>query len=56
MECEKCKNKIVLHAFSQGNCEICKTEVVTSHIPCDKLCLSCSDEHNKCKGCGCETK
>lgn len=52
MECKKCQSKIVLHAFSNGKCEICKTEVVTVNTPCDKLCEKCSNEHKKCKSCG----
>jgi len=53
MLCDKCnKGKIVLHAFSQGECLICKTNITTPHIPCDLLCQTCSDEHMMCKECG----
>ena len=52
MICEDCKNRIVLHAFSEGKCEICEQDVVTAHIPCDKLCDNCSIVYNKCKACG----
>ena len=52
MECNKCKNSIVLDAFSQGKCEICKTDVSTSHMPCDKLCEDCSTKNKRCKSCG----
>lgn len=41
-----------MSAFSSGNCIICKDEVITSHIPCDKLCTNCSEISNKCKSCG----
>lgn len=53
MICENCKRKIVLHAFSFGKCDKCDCDVTTSHIPCDKLCVNCSDEFKLCKGCGC---
>lgn len=53
MVCNNCrKGKIVLHAFSHGECEKCETEIHTSHIPCDKLCESCSDKYDLCKECG----
>lgn len=55
MVCENCKKgKIVLHAFSNGKCEKCNCDVVTPHIPCDKVCLKCSEEYSLCKECGCE--
>jgi hypothetical protein len=53
MICKKCsKGKIVLWGFSQGKCEICKSNIQTAHIPCDKLCDNCSEKHNLCKECG----
>lgn len=53
MICDNCeKGKIVLHAFSQGNCEVCNCEITTPHIPCDKVCEKCSEEKNLCKECG----
>lgn len=55
MVCEVCKKgKIVLWAFSNGECEVCKEEVWTSHIPCDRLCEECSEKEKRCKECGCE--
>ncbi len=55
MICKQCeKGKIVLHAFSNGNCEKCEVEIITSHIPCDKVCKECSEKYNLCKECGCE--
>jgi hypothetical protein len=57
MVCESCKKgKIVMHAFSEGECEKCGDRVVTSHTPCDKLCKSCSDTLSLCKECGVEIK
>jgi hypothetical protein len=57
MICEECqKGKIVLHAFSYGNCEICNTEITTPHIPCDKVCEKCSEEKKLCQECGKEIK
>lgn len=52
MECNKHKNRIVLHAFSNGKCEKCKKDITTSHIPCDKVCENCSNKYNLCKVCG----
>ena len=52
MECNKHKNMIVLHAFSNGKCEKCSKEITTSHIPCDKVCEACSDKYKLCKVCG----
>lgn len=53
MICKKCsKGKIVLWAFSHGKCKICFSDVQTAHIPCDKLCNSCSEKYKLCKECG----
>ena len=52
MECKKCKNKIVLHAFSSGKCKLCKCDIVTSHIPCDIVCNKYSAIHKICERCG----
>lgn len=50
--CTKCEGKIVLHAFSEGECIICNKIISTGHIPCDKVCDECSIKLNKCKSCG----
>ena len=53
MICKECeKGKIVMHAFSDGQCEKCGCDVVTAHIPCDKLCEDCSEKYNSCRECG----
>ena len=52
MDCGKHKNMIVMHAFSKGECELCGKEIQTSHIPCDKVCKECSEEHKVCQVCG----
>lgn len=39
---------IVLHAFSEGKCEVCGEHIDTPHIPCEK----CSEESHKCTVCG----
>lgn len=52
MECGKHENMIVMHAFSEGKCQECECEVITSHIPCDKVCEKCSEEKNLCQVCG----
>ncbi len=57
MICKECeKGKIVMHAFSTGNCIKCNCEITTGHIPCDEVCLECSDEYSLCKECGKEIK
>ena len=50
-KCEKCKNIVVLHAFSFSNCENCGVEVSTPHIPSYKICDVCAGD-NKCVQCG----
>jgi len=52
MECDKHKNRIVLHAFSKGKCEKCGKNITTSHTPCNKVCEACSDKYNLCEACG----
>jgi hypothetical protein len=53
MICNECKKgKVVMHAFSDGKCEHCGCDVVTPHIPCDKLCENCSEKNNSCRECG----
>lgn len=41
-----------MHAFSFGNCEVCKEEISTSHTPSDKICSKCAEENNLCESCG----
>lgn len=50
--CSDCRTMIVLHAFSEGECKICKKKILTVHIPCYELCDECSEENNICKQCG----
>jgi len=52
MICKKCERRIVLPAFSEGKCEECGKDVITTHIPCYKLCPECSEKLNKCEQCG----
>ena len=56
MNCKKCERIIVLHAFSNGECKICNEEITTPHIPCNKVCESCSEKDNLCEQCGEEIK
>jgi hypothetical protein len=51
MICDKCKGQIVLHAFSYDNCDICMKEIITAHIPCNKVCVECSEKHCVCERC-----
>lgn len=43
---------IVLHAFSDGECEVCEKHIQTEHIPCNKVCRECSFEKELCMSCG----
>ena len=43
---------VVLHAFSEGECEMCGEKISTPHIPCDKVCNECSEKFNFCEVCG----
>lgn len=52
MVCNKCKEMIVMHAFSESNCIICGEEITTAHIPSYKACKECSEELNLCQKCG----
>ena len=52
MDCDKCKNKVVAHAFSEGVCNICDGHVSTPHIPCNVICHQCGEANNLCESCG----
>ena len=53
MKCDNClKGRMVLHAFSQGNCIKCDCDITTEHIPCDLVCKDCSNENMLCEECG----
>lgn len=50
--CKACKNKVVMHAFSEGNCEVCQDVISCVHKPCDKICNCCAEDFNLCESCG----
>lgn len=50
--CDKCTGKIVMHAFSNGECTKCGKEISTYHTPCDLVCSKCSNEKDLCMSCG----
>lgn len=50
--CNNCKNKVVMRAFSWGECEVCGDEISTSHTPSDVVCSKCAEENNLCESCG----
>lgn len=52
MECDIHSDMIVMSAFSEGQCEKCDGKIITSHIPCNKICGKCSVEYNLCIICG----
>lgn len=48
MICKRCERIGVLDAFCFSPCEICSEEIVTSHMPCYKLCDKCSSLSFSC--------
>lgn len=50
--CVNHNSDIVLHAFSDGNCIKCDADIVTEHIPCDKVCEACAEKYDICRKCG----
>ena len=50
--CKNCENRIVMHAFSEGMCEICDIKIISTHTPSDKVCNNCSLEFGVCYVCG----
>jgi len=52
MDCGKHKDNIVLHGFSEGECDVCGRHIDTAHTPCDQVCERCSDDLAICQVCG----
>lgn len=50
--CNKCKGKVVMHAFSEGTCEVCKENISCGHTPCDLVCQNCAEDFSLCESCG----
>lgn len=50
--CKKCRGKVVMHAFSNGTCEVCKDNISCSHTPVNKVCNNCAEDFNLCESCG----
>jgi len=50
--CNKCKEMIVMNAFSSSNCEICGRPINTPHIPAYRICEECSQYSGDCQQCG----
>lgn len=50
--CKQCENILGLSAMQFTECEKCKTQVVTPHIPAYKYCDKCGEELNVCIQCG----
>ena len=50
--CKKCKGKVVMHAFSEGTCEVCEENISCGHTPCDLVCQNCAEDFNLCESCG----
>lgn len=52
MTCNKCAFSFRSQAESSGECINCLTPIYSPHMPCDKLCVDCSNEQNRCQSCG----
>lgn len=53
MVCSKCSNRMVMHAFSKGECILCKNTFTSGFTPANKLCTTCSEsEESICATCG----
>ena len=50
--CSPCKHRIVMHNFSQSNCEICDSHIDTASSPPNTICEKCGDEFGLCNHCG----
>ena len=50
--CKECIESIYSSAFSKGECLLCKTELISSHTPCEKYCKTCADNKIVCQQCG----
>jgi len=46
------KGQVALHAFSEGNCDMCGDFIQCSDTPVDRICELCSEKHNLCHVCG----
>lgn len=51
-ECRKCRNRIVLHAFSDGFCQVFGRHITCADTPVDVLCGCCAATSNRCVHCG----
>ena len=49
-ECRKCKNRIVLHAFSDGFCQVCGRHITCADTPADVLCGYCATVSQEASG------
>lgn len=61
LKAQKCKycfyaGKMVLNAFEKKPCGLCGVEVVSAHIPANKLCMSCAVTHKLCADCGADVE
>lgn len=50
--CKKCEGRIVMHAFSNSECQKCSKKICSSTTPPNKICLECSKNLGKCEFCG----
>ena len=50
--CKRCEHRIVMPAFSEGTCSHCRTHIVSSNTPCDRLCEPCAIKLGRCARCG----
>lgn len=52
MKCKKCEKRFYFHSFCYGVCRKCKTQIVSTHTPGNKVCKKCAEEGNVCEVCG----
>ena len=55
--CNKCRGKVIMHAFCTGACEICGQMFWSAQMPANKVCDNCLEEAKRegkilCRSCG----
>lgn len=50
--CNRCRQRVVLCAYSEGKCKCCGEQILCVNTPPDALCLPCALKQNRCIHCG----
>lgn len=50
--CKKCSEKYYSQAFSESSCIYCGDFISSSHMPPQKVCISCAIAYGVCRQCG----